>query len=89
LEEFQGLAWVPVQSKLLDYANAQILLVGHREEINQAKDVKSSEEQKKQEEVEEVEDLEQLAEEDLQRVHNLSGKKITGITVECRVAHSI
>jgi hypothetical protein len=71
LEEFRGLAWAPVQSKLLDYENAQILLVGHGEDTSHAKNVQSSDSQKNQKD---VEDIDELAEDDLQRISNLSGK---------------
>ena len=72
LEQFQGLAWIPIQSKLLDYDNTQILLIGQGEDTSNAKEVKPSHEDG--EEKEELDNLEQLADEDAQRVDNVSGK---------------
>jgi len=65
--EFGNYSWIPVQqSKLLDYDNVQILLVGHGSDNSQAKKVKKSAED--EEEEAEIEDLEQLAYEDAHRI---------------------
>ncbi|KAJ9667752.1 hypothetical protein H2201_001938 [Coniosporium apollinis] len=74
LEEFHGLAWVPVQPKLLDYENTQILLIGEGTDgdVSKAlepsrKDVKHGDKETPQEE------LEKLEHEDELRVQHLHG----------------
>jgi hypothetical protein len=71
-EEFRGRGWMPAQPKHLDYANAQVLLIGEDFESSNnlepaAKDEKDEKKETPQEE------LEKLEEEDEHRVHNLRG----------------
>ena len=84
LEEFRGLAWVPVQPKLLDYENTQILLIGEGadDDVSKAlepsrKDVKHGDKETPQEE------LEKLEHEDELRVQHLHGERTKPATV-CR-----
>ncbi|KAF2672219.1 hypothetical protein BT63DRAFT_191717 [Microthyrium microscopicum] len=71
LDEFGNYAWIPVQKpELLDYDNAQVLLIGHGDETSQAENAAPS---PGNGEKEEEEDLGDLADEDAHRVHKISG----------------
>ncbi|KAK3691926.1 hypothetical protein LTR37_018357 [Vermiconidia calcicola] len=72
IEEFGGRGWGPVQPKYLDYANAQMLLIGENFDSSAnleptAKDEKDDAKKTPQEE------LEQLEEEDESRIEHLKG----------------
>jgi len=67
--EFGNYAWIPVQSKLLDYENAQILLVGHGGDVSHAENVLHEDQE------DEAEDIDELAREDAERVKKLSGNE--------------
>ena len=68
-KEFRGLRWMPAQPKHLEYANAQMLLIGEGHG-----DVEKAGEEKKEEGKESVvEEMEKLEEEDAERVQGLKG----------------
>ncbi|KAK7532970.1 tetrapyrrole biosynthesis, uroporphyrinogen III synthase [Phyllosticta citribraziliensis] len=76
LDEFRGLAWVPVQPKFLDYANAQILLIGEGnaadDHVGKALDP-TRKDQKNGDKETPAEELEKLEHEDELRVQHLHG----------------
>jgi len=68
-KEFRGLRWMPAQPKHLEYANAQMLLIGEGHG-----DVEKAGEEKQEEGKESVvEEMEKLEEEDTERVQGLKG----------------
>jgi hypothetical protein len=71
-EEFRGRGWMPAQPKHLDYANAQVLLIG--EDFDSSKNLEpAAKDEKKDNKETPQEELEKLEEEDEHRVHNLRG----------------
>jgi hypothetical protein len=63
---------MPAQPKHLDYANAQVLLIG--EDFDSSKNLEpSAKDEKKDNKETPQEELEKLEEEDEHRVHNLRG----------------
>ena len=72
LEEFHGRAWTPLQLRLLEYDNAQVLLIGeHVGDIS--KTVEPTGTDKKDDQEAPVEELEKLEHEDEIRVSHLKG----------------
>lgn len=75
IDDFHGRRWMPLLPKMLDYANSQILLIGHdgdgldKATVEQAEDAK----QDKDTPLEEIEKLEQ---EDEIRVAHLKGSDL-------------
>ena len=72
LDEFHGRSWMPLQPKCLDYANAQMLLIGHQDHaLEKAADQEQEgEDQGKDKPIEEMEKLEG---EDQIRIEHLKG----------------
>jgi hypothetical protein len=70
ISEFRGLAWSEVKPKYLDYANAQILLIGENTEHA----VEATQKDKKHGKEAPKEELEALEHEDELRVKHLNGK---------------
>jgi uroporphyrinogen-III synthase len=78
IEEFRGLAWTEVKPNYLDYANAQILLIGHSNNSELGKAVEpTSKNQKNDDKETPLEEIEKLEHEDELRVQHLHG-------MECR-----
>lgn len=72
IEEFAGRGWMPAEPKHLDYANAQMLLIG--EDFESSSNLEPTEKDAKSEEKETpLEELEKLEEEDEHRVEALKG----------------
>jgi len=72
IAEFSGRGWMPAEPKHLDYANAQILLIGSDVESSGA--LRSSEkDQKNDKKTSPDEVLEELEHEDSIRVQNMKG----------------
>lgn len=69
-EEFRGLRWMPVQPKHLEYANAQVLIIGESSGVDKASEGKDEKEEGKETAAEELEALEG---EDHERVEGLKG----------------
>lgn len=70
IEEFRGLAWTEVKPNYLDYANAQILLIG--EDISKA--VEPTSKDQKHDKETPMEEMEKLEHEDELRTNHLHGK---------------
>lgn len=71
-DEFRGRGWMPAQPKHLDYANAQVLLIG--EDFDSSNNLEpAAKDEKKENKETPQEELEKLEEEDEHRVHNLRG----------------
>ena len=73
LEEFGSRGWMPLHPKHLDYANAQVLLIGEDFDSSSNLDPAPKDEKKDEKETPQ-EELEKLEDEDDQRVENLRGK---------------
>ena len=71
MDEFRGLRWMPVQPKYLDYANAQLLLIGESSGLNKATEAMPQDE--KQDKETPLEEMEKLEGEDEIRVKHLKG----------------
>lgn len=72
LEEFHGRAWTPLRLRLLDYDNAQVLLIGeHVGDISKTVEPTGTDKKDDQEAL--VEELEKLEHEDEIRVSHLKG----------------
>jgi len=67
-KEFRGLRWMPAQPKHLEYANAQMLLIGEGHG-----DVEKAGEKQEEGKESVVEEMEKLEEEDTERVQGLKG----------------
>jgi hypothetical protein len=65
VETFGKYAWIPVHSELLDYENAQILLVGHGEDTSHGENIQPAEGD------DDIDDIDELAHENAQRVHKI------------------
>lgn len=72
IDEFQGRGWMPVAPKHLNYANAQMLLIGESFDSGSALEANPNDEKKEGKEVPR-EELEKLEDEDEHRVENLKG----------------
>lgn len=72
IEDFRGRGWMPVEPKHLDYANAQMLLIGEDFESGKALEANPSDEKKDDKEVPK-EELEKLENEDEYRIEHLKG----------------
>ncbi|KAL8851104.1 MAG: hypothetical protein Q9221_004000 [Calogaya cf. arnoldii] len=72
LDEFRGRGWMPLEPKLLDYENAQFLIIGHNEGALEKATVPQPEDQKQNKE-EPKEEMEKLEHEDDLRVEHLKG----------------
>lgn len=72
IDEFEGRGWMPVDPKHLDYANAQMLLIGESFDSGSALEADPSDEKKEGKEVPK-EELEKLEDEDEHRIENLKG----------------
>ncbi|KAK7421717.1 hypothetical protein QQZ08_009805 [Neonectria magnoliae] len=82
LEDFRDLRWMPSKSVHLNYANAQILLIGERSGIDKATEPQD-EEQKKGKDNKEV--LENLEEDDLKRMQHLGEDESESIFADLHV----
>ncbi|KAK5995483.1 hypothetical protein PT974_03891 [Cladobotryum mycophilum] len=71
LDTFRDLRWIPSQPEHLNYANAQLLMIGESSGIKKA--VEPQKEDKKEGKEEPIETLEKLEEEDLERMRDLPG----------------
>jgi len=76
LDEFRSLRWMPLQPKLLDYVNTQILIIGHKDDAVEKATVQQSEDEKKEIDTP-MEEMEKLEHEDELRVEHLKGKQVT------------
>lgn len=74
IDAFRGRSWMPVEPKHLDYANAQILLIGESFDDSHALDPTSKDEKSEQKETPQ-EELEKLEGEDELRVQHLKGTR--------------
>lgn len=82
IEEFRGLAWSEVKPNYLDYANAQILLIGE----NTDKGVEATTKDQKHDKEAPKEELDRLEHEDELRVEHLHGKCVGGLRKICGLA---
>lgn len=74
IDEFHGRGWMPLQPKLLNYENAQFLIIGHSENALE-KAAKSQDDEDEKPEIETpLEEVEKLENEDELRVEHLDGK---------------
>ena len=72
LDEFRSLRWMPLQAKHLDYENAQLLLIGHKDNaLDHATQPQPGDEKAGKDEPRE--ELEKLEHEDELRVEHLKG----------------
>ncbi|KAJ3962813.1 hypothetical protein N0V92_000501 [Colletotrichum tropicale] len=69
-KEFRDLRWMPTKPEHLDYANAQILLIGESSGIKKATEPRKKDAKEGNEEPEKV--LEQIEDEDTKRMENLA-----------------
>ncbi|KAH0432249.1 hypothetical protein CcaCcLH18_06604 [Colletotrichum camelliae] len=69
-KEFRDLRWMPTKPEHLDYANAQILLIGESSGIKKATEPRKKDVKEGNEEPEKV--LEQIEDEDTKRMENLA-----------------
>lgn len=76
MDEFRSLRWMPLQPKLLDYVNTQILIIGHKDDAVEKATVQQSEDEKKEIDTP-MEEMEKLEHEDELRVEHLKGKQVT------------
>ncbi len=67
---------MPLQPKLLDYVNTQILIIGHKDDAVEKATVQQSEDEKKEIDTP-MEEMEKLEHEDELRVEHLKGKQVT------------
>jgi hypothetical protein len=67
---------MPLQPKLLDYVNTQILIIGHKDDAVEKATVQQSEDEKKDKDTP-MEEMEKLEHEDELRVEHLKGKQVT------------
>ncbi|KAF2157860.1 hypothetical protein K461DRAFT_290132 [Myriangium duriaei CBS 260.36] len=72
IEEFRNRSWMPVEPKHLDYANAQMLLIGEDFESGHALEATKKDQQDEQKETPE-EEIEKLENEDQIRIKHLKG----------------
>ena len=72
-EQFRGRGWMPTEPKHLDYANAQVLLIGENFDSSGNLDPAPKDEKNEAKETPQ-EELEKLEHEDEERVENLKGK---------------
>ncbi len=73
MDEFRNRGWMPLQAKVLDYDNAQILLIGEESgELHKA--VEPSEKDKKHDKETPLEEMEKLEHEDDIRIQHLKGE---------------
>lgn len=78
IEEFGGRGWMPAEPKHLDYANAQILMIGEDFERSDNLQPNPKDEKDDAKEVPE-EELKKLEGEDEQRFEHMKGKSFAGI----------
>jgi len=72
LDKFQGRGWMPAEPQFLDYANAQVLLIG--EDFDSSSNLDPAEKDQNKNEIETpLEELEKLEGEDERRVQHLKG----------------
>ena len=72
MDDFRGRGWMPLRSDILDYENAQVLLIGEQSgEISEA--VQPSETDQKHHKETPLEEMEKLEHEDDIRIHHLKG----------------
>ena len=84
LDEFRSLRWMPVQPKLIDYENAQFLLIGSGADALE----KATEQQPKDEKHDTdtpLEEMEKLEHEDEIRAEHLKGM----VSARCLIEHLI
>lgn len=74
LDQFGGRGWMPLQPKMLDYENAQFLIIGHGEDALEKATEPQNGEQKDPEKETPLEEVEKLEHEDEIRVKHLDGK---------------
>ena len=72
LDEFQGRRWMPLIPKMLDYANAQVLLIGHEGDGLEKATVEQAEDAKQDKDTP-MEEMEKLEHEDELRIEHLKG----------------
>lgn len=65
---------MPLQPKLLDYVNSQILIIGHKDNAVEKATIQQSEDEKKDKDTP-MEEMEKLEHEDEMRVEHLKGKQ--------------
>ena len=73
MEEFCSLRWMPLQPKLLDYVNTQILIIGHKDNPVEKASVQQGADQEEQKDTP-MEEMEKLEREDELRVEHLKGR---------------
>ncbi|KAK5656438.1 hypothetical protein OQA88_4819 [Cercophora sp. LCS_1] len=83
LEEFRSLRWLPTKPMHLDYANAQILMIGESSGIEKALEPQKEDQQKGVEDP--AEEMEKLEEEDCRRMKGLSKDDSTRIFSDLEV----
>lgn len=67
---------MPLQPKLLNYANTQILIIGHKDDALEKATIQQREDEKKDKDTP-MEEMEKLEHEDELRVEHLKGKQVT------------
>ena len=77
MDEFRGRGWMPAQPKHLDYANAQVLMIGENFEDSSNLDAAPKDEKDDAKETPQ-EELEKLEHEDELRVEHLNGTHLVG-----------
>lgn len=72
VDEFHGRRWMPLIPKMLDYANTQILLIGHDGDGLEKATVEQAEDAKQHKDTP-LEEIEKLEHEDEIRIEHLKG----------------
>ena len=75
VEEFRSLRWTPLQPKLLNYVNTQMLIIGHEGNSVEKATVQQDEDQEKHKDTP-MEEIEKLEHEDELRVEHLKGMPV-------------
>ena len=73
IEEFRSLRWMPLQPKVLDYVNTQILIIGHKDNPIEKATVPQEDDEEKDKDTP-MEEMEKLEHEDELRVEHLKGQ---------------
>ena len=77
IQEFRDLRWMPLQPKLLEFVNAQFLLIGESSGVEKALEQLPRDEKKDNETP--MEEMEKLEGEDEIRVKHLKGKQLSSL----------
>jgi len=86
IDEFRALRWLPTKPEHLNYANAQILLIGESQGLEKALEPQEEDQKEGKEEPEEA--LEHLEEEDLKRMRDLPGDQSASVFADLTIRAS-